>query len=107
MIPQSSTYSFKGDVDIRRASKQIESAGEAEAEEIKRVTSYKWSPLNADRTLCADENGKEANTFSAEHIDRLILLTSKARSWRSQDDEAVDITEPRFESFCMENTIST
>ncbi|XP_057480300.1 receptor-like serine/threonine-protein kinase NCRK isoform X1 [Actinidia eriantha] len=104
---QSSTYSFKGDVDIRRASKQIDSAGEPEAEEIKRVTSYKWSPLNADRTLSADENGKEANTFSAEHIDRLILLTSKARSWRSQDDEAVDITEPRFESFCMENTIST
>ncbi|KAJ8751346.1 hypothetical protein K2173_016537 [Erythroxylum novogranatense] len=44
-----------------------------------------------------------AETVSTEHMERLILLTSKARSWRATDDEAVDLMEPRLESFCMVN----
>ncbi|GMP88911.1 hypothetical protein CsSME_00040718 [Camellia sinensis var. sinensis] len=103
---QSSTHCIKGDVDIERADKQVESP--VEDEELKQIVSGTCSarcslPLNIDRTLCADKNGKEGDTVSAEPIDRMILLTSKARSWHSQDDEAVDLTEPRFESFCMEN----
>ncbi|KAH7836716.1 hypothetical protein Vadar_004733 [Vaccinium darrowii] len=73
----SSTLLIEDDIDIERAEKQTESPVEAEA--LKRVVS---------------SNGKEVNTFSAEHIDRLILLSSKPKSWRSQDDEAVDLTEP-------------
>lgn len=83
---QSSTHLIEDDIDIELAEKQTESPVEAEA--LKRVIS---------------SNGKEVNTFSAEHIDRLIFLSSRPKSWHSQDDEAVDLTEPRFESFCMEN----
>lgn len=78
-------------------------------EELKRVLSSKWSarcslPSDIERTLC-DENSKE-NTLSAEYMERLILMTLKARSWRAQDEETVDITEPRFESFSVGNVYS-
>ncbi|KAL3530550.1 hypothetical protein ACH5RR_009872 [Cinchona calisaya] len=49
------------------------------------------------------EKDEEGDTISVEHIEKLILLSSNARSWHSQEDEAVDLTEPRFESFCMTN----
>lgn len=41
----------------------------------------------------------EQSTVSPEYIERLILLTSRSGSWRATDEEAVDLTEPRFESF--------
>ncbi|KAF3454979.1 hypothetical protein FNV43_RR05427 [Rhamnella rubrinervis] len=97
--------------DLRPPSRQDMHLGtpkDAE-EELSRVLSGKWLarcslPLDIERTLCA-ENSKE-NTLSAEYMERLILLTSKARSRRASDDETVDITEPRFESFCMGNVYS-
>ncbi|KAL6967222.1 hypothetical protein U1Q18_033026 [Sarracenia purpurea var. burkii] len=118
LCQKSSTLYTKHGVGIDRADRQIESA--VEAEEIKRVTSNILSAqcslrLNIDQALCAGKKGEEVNCFSAEHIERLILPTSKATSWHARDDtskatswharddEAVDLTEPRFESFCMEN----
>ncbi|XP_065868333.1 receptor-like serine/threonine-protein kinase NCRK isoform X2 [Euphorbia lathyris] len=66
-----------------------------DAAELRRNTSIKQSdPVSV--LLGADE---EVNTVSSEYIERLILLTSKARSWRATDDEAVDLTEPWLESF--------
>ncbi|EOY34403.1 hypothetical protein QUC31_018463 [Theobroma cacao] len=50
--------------------------------------------------------GKEIGPLPAECMERLILLSSNARSWRVNDDEAVDLTEPRFESFRMANVKS-
>ncbi|KAF8039846.1 hypothetical protein BT93_B2152 [Corymbia citriodora subsp. variegata] len=44
------------------------------------------------------------NDISSNHVERLILLSSKARSWRSREDDLVDLVEPRFESFCLANT---
>uniref|UniRef100_A0A5B6YLA1 non-specific serine/threonine protein kinase n=1 Tax=Davidia involucrata TaxID=16924 RepID=A0A5B6YLA1_DAVIN len=103
---QSSIPGMKGEPDRERPDKQVE--GAVEAEELKRVRSNRWTarcslPLNIDRTLCAENDEKEKYTVSAEYIERLILLTSNARSWRTQDDEAVDLTEPRLESFSMAN----
>ncbi|KAL5998646.1 hypothetical protein ACLOJK_009589 [Asimina triloba] len=60
-------------------------------------------PLSVDRNLCGEVR-KEANTgLSTEDIQRLIPLTSTGRSWWAQDDDFVDLTEPRFESFLEVN----
>lgn len=88
---------------------QMHVAGPKDAEELRRVLSRKWParcslPLDVERTLCVENNN--GNTLSAEYMERLILLTLKARSWRASDDETVDITEPRFESFCMGSVYS-
>lgn len=44
------------------------------------------------------------NDISSNHVERLIMLSSKARSWRSHEDDSVDLVEPRFESFCLATT---
>ena len=61
-------------------------------------------PLDIERNLCAGNKNNEAYTVEADYMESLILLTSQAGSWQSSDDEMVDLTEPRFESFCMTNT---
>lgn len=45
--------------------------------------------------------------FSAEYIEGLIMLTSSngRRSWQSSDDDIVDLTEPRFETFTQTNVL--
>ncbi|KAM6598048.1 hypothetical protein CsatA_008572 [Cannabis sativa] len=80
--------------------------GSQDVEELKRVVSCERSdscslPLDVERNLCSEKI--EENKISAEHMERLVFLASKARSWRASDDEIVDLTEPRFESFCMGN----
>ncbi|XP_048444881.1 receptor-like serine/threonine-protein kinase NCRK isoform X1 [Pyrus x bretschneideri] len=78
--------------------------GHKDAEEIRRAKSSKGSvrcslPLDIDRNLCA-----ERDTHSvSDNMERLILLTSNARSCRANDIETVDLTEPRLESFCVTN----
>ncbi|BBH04987.1 Protein kinase superfamily protein [Prunus dulcis] len=79
--------------------------GHKDAEELRRARSSKGSvrcslPLDIDRNLCAE---RRTDTVSDNYMERLILLTSNARSWRASDDETVDLTEPRFESFCLAN----
>ncbi|XP_021896208.1 receptor-like serine/threonine-protein kinase NCRK [Carica papaya] len=86
----------------------LSEAASISAEQLPRATSIKQSsrnslPLHLERALCAGSNGKEANASSSDYMERLILLTSQARSWRAQDDEIVDLTEPRLESFCIAN----
>ncbi|XP_065045747.1 receptor-like serine/threonine-protein kinase NCRK isoform X2 [Musa acuminata AAA Group] len=56
-------------------------------------------PMPVERDSCGDHQAKPELAVSAEHMERLILLTSNGRSWRSSDDETVDLTEPRLESF--------
>uniref|UniRef100_A0A6N2KGK6 non-specific serine/threonine protein kinase n=1 Tax=Salix viminalis TaxID=40686 RepID=A0A6N2KGK6_SALVM len=43
------------------------------------------------------------DNISTKYMERLILSTSKTHIWGASDDEAVDLTEPRLESFCVEN----
>ncbi|KAL4283148.1 hypothetical protein GQ457_16G011580 [Hibiscus cannabinus] len=48
--------------------------------------------------------GKQRGTLPSEScMERLVLLSSNARSSCVLDDEAVDLIEPRFESFHMTN----
>ncbi|XP_075513426.1 receptor-like serine/threonine-protein kinase NCRK isoform X1 [Primulina tabacum] len=75
-----------------------------EAEEIKQITSEKPARIsmssNPGIDFCCLKNENETEHLSND-IEKLILLTSKSRSWRLQDDEVVDLTEPRLESFCL------
>lgn len=77
------------------------------AEKLRHVESCKCSDRHShpqdDYSMV--ENAKE-NACSAEYMDGLILLTSKTRSSHALDDETLDLTEPRFESFCMDNVDS-
>ncbi|KAG8387655.1 hypothetical protein BUALT_Bualt02G0043900 [Buddleja alternifolia] len=74
--------------------------------EIKQITSEmpascsSSSNPNSNFSVLKSENVAE-NPCS--DIDKLMLLTSKSRLWRLHDDEVVDLTEPRFESFCLPN----
>ncbi|KAF8395243.1 hypothetical protein HHK36_019185 [Tetracentron sinense] len=110
LFQSSSTLSSKSVAEMERPDERDE--GPIGAEELRRATSGRWSarcslPLTVDRTLGVENSGNMADSvMSAGYVERLILLTSKARSWRAPDDETVDLTEPRFESFCMANVRS-
>lgn len=83
-------------------------SGPIDAEEIRPAPSSKESSLcslavNIDSTPRIGNNSEEADTVLAESIERLILLTTNSRNQQESDDEAVDLTEPRLESFCMTN----
>ncbi|XP_019413753.1 PREDICTED: receptor-like serine/threonine-protein kinase NCRK isoform X6 [Lupinus angustifolius] len=53
-------------------------------------------------TLDIDHKNKEADG----HEDNIMLLTSKTKRWQTSEEEMVDLTEPRFESFCIANVHS-
>ncbi|MED6155849.1 hypothetical protein PIB30_009055 [Stylosanthes scabra] len=51
--------------------------------------------------VAGDEN-MNVDAFSPEYMESLILLTSKIpESCHASEEEMVDLTEPRFESFCV------
>ncbi|KAK4786068.1 hypothetical protein SAY86_002757 [Trapa natans] len=88
--------------------KQVQSPGGAD--DPLRVGSQRWSPPSSlpseiSRTCISEINDTTEgnNDQSSKQIERLILLSSKARSCRSQEDDMVDLVEPRLESFCMVN----
>ncbi|KAK4779505.1 hypothetical protein SAY87_015611 [Trapa incisa] len=88
--------------------KQVQSPGGAD--DPLRVGSQRWSPPSSlpseiSRTCISEINDTTEgnNDQSSKQIERLILLSSKARSCRSQEDDMFDLVEPRLESFCMVN----
>lgn len=103
MLPDScimqspSTRTMKIEQDMDRPGKEVEV--HVDAEEHNLFSARCSLPLNIERNLCAATEAKEANNVSSEYIERLILLSSNGRSRHAHDDEAVDLTEPRFESF--------
>ncbi|CAK7332293.1 unnamed protein product [Dovyalis caffra] len=81
-----------------------EAEGSVDTEEVlKRDRSIQQSALDVG---FVGSNIEGADNISSKYMERLIFLTSKARSRRASDDEAVDLTEPRLESFCMANVKS-
>lgn len=76
-------------------------------EEIKQITSEMparcSSPIHSG---CTMKNDREAEDPSSTNVEKLMLLTSRKRSRRLRDDEVVDLTEPRLESFCLPNVDS-
>ena len=59
--------------------------------------------LDIDHSPWVGNKNKEADAVSAEHMENLSLLTSKSEGRHASEEEMVDLTEPRFESFCMTN----
>ncbi|EEF32437.1 kinase, putative [Ricinus communis] len=106
LFQMSFTRSMKMESHIQKSGNLVE--GSVDAAELRRESSAKQSalgslPLDVEHTLSVRQKTMEVDTVSSEYMERLILLTSKARSWRVTDEEAVDLTEPRFESFRMAN----
>ncbi|KAL3518401.1 hypothetical protein ACH5RR_020990 [Cinchona calisaya] len=96
--------SFSGVKESESINKQVFHL--VENEEIKHVMNDRSVggdslALDIRSNPCLKRGEKEAGNVSVECIEKLILLASNARSWHSQEDEAVDLTEPRLESFCM------
>lgn len=57
-------------------------------------------PLGIDHhNLCVGKEDNDVDTVSTEYMKSLILLTSKGENWHASEEEMVDLTEPRFESF--------
>jgi hypothetical protein len=85
------------------------------------LTSERWSnqmqiqtdlqspPSPMTPSVSEDKNDSEleprhATDLPPQFIERLIKLSSSSRSWRSPDDEVVDLTEPRLETFTQPST---
>ncbi|GKV08322.1 hypothetical protein SLEP1_g19969 [Rubroshorea leprosula] len=104
LFQSSSVHSMISEAHIKGHRNVVEALHAAEkprqAMFIKR-SSQCSQPSNMDGTLCAGSKNIEADMVSADCMERLILLTSKAKSCNIQDDDTVDLTEPRFESFHM------
>ncbi|KAK7312580.1 hypothetical protein VNO77_36535 [Canavalia gladiata] len=66
------------------------------------IPTHSPSTLDSDQNLCVVHKNKEA-AVSAEYMESLILLTSKSDGRHASEEEMVDLTEPRFESFCITN----
>ncbi|OMO91509.1 putative kinase, partial [Corchorus olitorius] len=79
-----------------------------DADDQKPATCFKLaeSSLGTSRATSGEIISKETCSLPAECMERLVLLSSNARSWRAPDEEAVDLTEPRFESFRVGNVKS-
>ncbi|KAJ1425940.1 Serine/threonine-protein kinase, active site [Sesbania bispinosa] len=61
-------------------------------------------PLGIENNVSVGNENKDVDKVSTEYRESLILLTSKGeKNWHASEEEMVDLTEPRFESFCMAN----
>lgn len=63
-----------------------------EAEDLGLITSDRWSPRHSMPT-------DVTHTFCVVNNENITDNISLRASLRSQDDEKVDLTEPRFETF--------
>ncbi|GAB4859238.1 hypothetical protein Ancab_010698 [Ancistrocladus abbreviatus] len=86
---------------IKKQPDQDEPQDQADAQELNWSTSPGQSarrspPLYIDRFLRLEKNGKQA-----EDMERMIHLTSNGKYKLTEDNEIVDLIEPRLEAFCM------
>lgn len=99
------------DVEMLEWSTNVVSGGELTSDASREWPLHCCSlPSAVALNIC--ENGfKEVNpltgtVMSIDYIDRLVLSTAEARSLQMPEDEYVDLTEPRFESF-VEATVQS
>ncbi|XP_021732346.1 receptor-like serine/threonine-protein kinase NCRK [Chenopodium quinoa] len=80
-----------------------------DSEELKQMCPSRWSSRcslssDIDRNLLADSVAKSVNLSSVQYVNSLLYLTSSgSHSTNVDDDEIVDLTEPRLESFSVGN----
>lgn len=86
--------------------KEAENAEEQRQVPSNEFATHNLSSLDIDHNPCVGNKDKEADAVSAEYMESLILLSSKSNSSHASEEEIVDITEPRFESFCMTDGLS-
>lgn len=86
--------------------KEAENAEEQRQVPSNEFATHNLSSLDIDHNPCVGNKNKEADAVSAEYMESLILLSSKSNSSHASEEEIVDITEPRFESFCMTDGLS-
>ncbi|KAI4368763.1 hypothetical protein MLD38_017280 [Melastoma candidum] len=104
LLEWSSTSSFITETITERPSSSANSPTRVNVREHSKVAFIEVPdpcPLPGKETknhATAAWNGED---ISHEQRDRLISLSSEARSWQANVDESVDLTEPRFESFCV------
>lgn len=97
-----STYSMDSNPDILEEDEDIKQVHSETRLELDRYS----LPLDIDRSRCAGNNDSQ-DIVSFEHLERLVPLTLKGSNLQVPDDETVDLTEPRFESFCIVNVKSS
>ncbi|XP_068653294.1 receptor-like serine/threonine-protein kinase NCRK [Aristolochia californica] len=107
ILQSSSSGSMKYVEDVAKLPEQQGISDSANREEPKPCITDQCSrrsslPLSVDRKLCL-QGAEGDKVLPSECIERLMLLTSRARSWRGQDEENVDLVEPRLESFWQAN----
>ncbi|XP_027340351.1 receptor-like serine/threonine-protein kinase NCRK isoform X1 [Abrus precatorius] len=68
-----------------------------------RFLAHNLLPLGVDHNFHVGNENKDVYIASLGHMESLILSTSKGESLHASEDEMVDLTEPRFESFFMTN----
>ncbi|CAK8536221.1 unnamed protein product [Lathyrus sativus] len=79
-----------------------------EAEKTRQASWRRFPPHNSlprglDYNLRVENEDKNVDTISTEYMKSLILSTSKGESWHASEEDMVDLSEPRLESFCMTN----
>ncbi|MED6144734.1 hypothetical protein PIB30_018206 [Stylosanthes scabra] len=74
-----------------------------DAEKPRQSSSATFASCNFISQDTENNENKNVDAFSPEYMESLILLTSKIPeiSWHASEEEMVDLTEPRFESFCV------
>ncbi|KAK9022274.1 hypothetical protein V6N11_002554 [Hibiscus sabdariffa] len=101
-LQMSSALNMKNEAPAERHQSVIEALYDTE-EHIPTTSTMSTEsspPLHTDSIGIVE---KQRDTVSTECMERLVLLSSNARSWCVPDDEAVDLTEPRLESFHVTN----
>ncbi|XP_047167286.1 receptor-like serine/threonine-protein kinase NCRK [Vigna umbellata] len=58
-------------------------------------------PIYLDHNHSVKNKSNEADPVSAEYMESLIILAAKSDGSCVSEEEMVDLTEPRFESFCI------
>ncbi|XP_074307814.1 receptor-like serine/threonine-protein kinase NCRK isoform X1 [Silene latifolia] len=78
-----------------------------DSEELKQMCPSRWSSrslsLDADRNLFADSIAQPINLSAVQYIDRLLHLSATRMSNNTNGGDEVDLTQPRLETFCVEN----
>ncbi|GAB4825410.1 hypothetical protein Ancab_008283 [Ancistrocladus abbreviatus] len=92
---------------VKNEPEQDELHNQVNTEELNQLSTSGQSarlsvPLDIDRILCLENNGKQA-----DYVERMTHSTSNSKNHLAQDDETVDLVKPRLEAFCIGDSNSS
>lgn len=105
-----STTCMNSGIDIEIHDKQMQDP--ANVKELHRIASGGYSPrcslpIHINHSVCAEKNESGDAPALEEFMEKLIHISNARTCWAQDDDAVVDLTEPRFESFCVANVEPT